>query len=268
MIFITAAAKPFNNKTLTVQSGNRKVSYLRFNHAGNLPTGTSADQVAKATLKLYVQSVNGVGKFTVHPVNPAAPAWTEPGPAIAPALLPAIGAGVTVNLASKGEWVSVDVTALVKNWLPPNATANRGIALVGDATADFGFDSKETTGTGHEAVLEIELTGRGAVGATGPKGPRGVAGIQGPAGPQGVMGPQGAVGLQGPAGPQGATGATGATGGMGPANSNAHVRVFGSFGPAVVTANTSFISPPVNVTIKGGAVSYIGQSLMLPWAVR
>jgi hypothetical protein len=42
------------------------------------------------------------------------------------------------------------------------------------------FDSKEATGTGHPAMLEIALTG--------PAGPQGPQGLQGPAGPQGPAG--------------------------------------------------------------------------------
>jgi len=252
----------FNNSMLSVQGVNQKVSYLRFNHISNLPVGTTGDKVAKATLKLFVQSVTGAGKFTVNPVNPAAPVWAEPGPAIAPALMPAIGPGVNVGLASKGEWVTVDVTGLVKNWLPPISIANKGIALVGNATANFAFDSKEFNGTGHEAMLEIELAG-GVKGATGPTGPRGPQGLQGPMGPQGAIGPQGNTGAQGPIGPTGATGATGATGETGPTGPGADVKVFGGSGAADVNAGFAWISPPVTFTLSNPHDIWINSNAAL-----
>jgi len=153
-IFFSAGAS-FNNNSLAVQGLGTKTTYLKFNPKTGLPAGVTAANISRATLKLYVQSVTGAGQFTVNPVDPAALAWGEPGPATPPEpLLPAVGTGI-VTATSANEWVAVDLTTLVKAWFTvgsPLGNGNRGIALRGKtAGANFAFDSKEFNGTSHEA---------------------------------------------------------------------------------------------------------------------
>lgn len=245
---------PFNNNSLVVQGGGApKTTYLKFNKAVNVPAGTTSAKIAKATLKLYVQSVTHAGTFRVFPVDPASPtAVTEPGPFAAPILGPTpVGGTVTVN--KKDEWVSVDITPLVKSWFPPAAIGNKGIALVGSALANFAFDSKEFNGTSHEAVLEIQFVGEGPTGSTGPTGPQGAAGPQGPAGPIGPIGPTGDTGPTGATGATGATGDTGPTGATGPSGviDAGFIETDGFVAASAITASTTMITAPLAMTITG-----------------
>ena len=77
---------PFNNNSLAVQGGNQKITYLKFNPKRLMCRREPRQpKSAKATLKLYVQSVTHAGTFRVFPVDPASPtAVTEPGPFAAP----------------------------------------------------------------------------------------------------------------------------------------------------------------------------------------
>jgi hypothetical protein len=177
--------------TLQVRSGY--TSLLQFNLAP-VPTGTT---VAKATLRVYVDSVTTAGSFNVKPVNAA---WTETGVTWTSA--PALGTAVAgpISVGTTGQFIVVDVTSLVQGWLNAPAT-NFGLALeLNGATGNFSFDSKEAPGTSfgnsgpsHEAELLVALNG--------PTGPAGPAGAPGTNGTNGVDGAPGATGAQGPPGP-------------------------------------------------------------------
>jgi Collagen triple helix repeat (20 copies) len=106
--------------------------------------------------------------------------------------------------STAGQYVTLDVTSLVQNWITTPAT-NFGVAL-SSGTANLLLDSKENDETAHPATLDITIT------STGAQGPQG---IPGPIGPQGIQGVPGANGAQGPAGPAGANGAPGAPGANG-----------------------------------------------------
>ncbi len=174
-----------------------------------LPTGTTAAQVSRATLRLYCNRMDTAGLMSVQPVNAA---WGEYS--VTFATLPVLGAAAqVVRVNQAGTYVAVDVTALVQGWVTSPGT-NNGIALTA-GTAVVQFDSKENDLTGHAAVLDVALASSGPAGATGPAGPAGAAGATGPAGPKGdsgaagskgPIGPQGPAGLQGPVGPQGLPG--------------------------------------------------------------
>lgn len=215
---------------------------------GVLPPGTTAAQVARATLRVYCNRADTTGLVSLQPVYGS---WTELG--VTYATLPVLGTTLSsaqVNAANT--FVTFDVTAQVQGWL--NAPgSNYGLAL-SSANAVVQFDSKENDQTAHLPQLEIALTatggtsssgaaGTGATGAAGAIGPVGATGATGAAGPAGARGATGATGLAG------ATGATGAVGPAGPAGAGL-VNYRGAYssatnyanGDVVVFAGSAFIS--------------------------
>jgi hypothetical protein len=242
-------AKNFGTQTIvsvqgTSQKPGGKSGFLKFD-LSNLPSGTTGDDVAKATLKLFITKVTAEGGFDIVRVLDS---WDEDQ--ITSQTAPMLGSvevpGVPVAQEEALTFLSADLTELVKDWLN-GVLPNNGIALLaGPEGIAVDFDSKENKTTSHEARLVIALTGpagpqgvqgpvgdqgpkgekgdTGAIGpqgATGPIGPLGPQGIQGfmgpmgPIGPQGPPGPQGQQGIQGPPGPKGDKGDTGATGPQG-----------------------------------------------------
>ncbi len=173
--------------------GGGYTSLLQFD-LGLLPAGTTAPQVSRAVLRMYVNRADVTGTVSVQPVNGA---WSEGS--LTYATLPLLGSAVqTVSINQAGGYVAVDVTAQVQGWVTAPAT-NHGLALT-TATAVLQFDSKENDQTAHPASLDVTLVSQGAV------GPAGASGAAGPAGPPGAQGAVGPPGAQGPIGPAGAAG--------------------------------------------------------------
>jgi len=197
--------------------------------AATCPTGSD---VAKASLTVFVNKVNAPGSFDVKPVTGA---WAEG--TLTQAAAPALGAVevAAVPVGAPWEFVTVDVTGLVQDWL--DGAPNQGVALVPNgAGLSARLDSKENRITSHQAVLDIVLVG--PEGPTGPTGATGATGPTGATGATGATGPTGATGATGATGPTGATGATGATGGIGPAS-----LVPGPTGPTGPTGATGATGP-------------------------
>jgi hypothetical protein len=227
---------------LVVQHGSD--TYIKF----NLATLPSSPNIAKATLRLYVDAVVGGGSFDVYQLNST---WSEN--ALTYNNAPALGTSATgghpvaITASSMNQFVLIDITSLVQGWA--NGTIpNDGVALaLTTSGGSFSFDSKESVLTSHHPELEIALNGAvgpqgpaGPVGATGSTGPAGVAGAQGaqgPAGPAGAVGAQGpigavgATGAQGTLGPQGPIGLTGATGSQGATGAQGPQGLMGLTGP-------------------------------------
>ena len=188
-------------------------TYLKFNLSG-VPTGGT---VAKATLRLYVDAVVTPGRFDVFNL-PATPVWSENALTFnTPPPLPGSSATgwnpINVNKTSVNNFVLIDITPTVEQWLI-NPASNNGVALelVGGVGL-FSFDSKESVFTSHQPELEIVLNGpAGAQGPPGPAGAQGPAGPAGPPGPQGAQGPAGPMGSQGPQGTAGTNGTNGTNG--------------------------------------------------------
>jgi hypothetical protein len=159
--------------TLDIQSA--RTSLITFD-LSPLPTGVG---VARATLRLYVDSVNTAGAVDAYPLTAS---WTES--AVTFNTLPALGslaAGPTA-VAASGAFVLVDVTALAEGWLD-GSIPNHGLALALDGTTGrFSFQSKENV---HPPELDVVLNG--PAGPSGPQGPVGPAGPQGPPGTGGVQ---------------------------------------------------------------------------------
>jgi len=212
------AANYGSGTDLRVFKGNGRIgrTFLKFSLA-TLPPGTSATDITQAWIRFWVNSNSTVaGSITLTPVTTA---WDEY------ILKDNMTGGLTFGapklselpVTSMNNFVSIDVTEVVKGWL--NGTlVNEGVEIGPSASTTFlnlAFDSKESDQTSHEPRLEISLSKIGPqgpigpVGPVGPIGPQGPTGIAGPAGPPGTPGPAGPIGATGAQGPQGVAGANG-----------------------------------------------------------
>ena len=171
---------------LAVQ-GPSSTTYIRFD-LSHLPSGVTADEVRKATVRLYVSGVTHPGAFDVQRINSE---WSERklGRENQPLLGSIEVNNVAVSAQSKDHYLILDITSLVKDWLN-QVQPNYGIALVPNGDISVAFDSKENNQTSHDPQLNIVLA------SVGPQGPQGLQGLQG------LQGPQGLVGSAGPAGPR------------------------------------------------------------------
>jgi hypothetical protein len=184
-------------------------SYVKFDIGRTLPAGTTADDVASATVKFFVNKVATAGKFDLYPLLGE---WDEKTITAnnAPPIGPVAQMTQQISRDVQGSYLVIDITNLVKQWLGDgtgqNALPNYGFALLPhpvDANtpqlADINLDSKENSQTSHDGLLSVQLRA-GIAGPPGPEGPMGPAGPQGPVGPQGPAGPEGP---EGPVGPKG-----------------------------------------------------------------
>ena len=161
--YVNSAAPTTNYGAATTLdlSSAADTTFIRFDLTA-VPAGTPGSSIAKATLKLYVNSVTTAGSFNVDYVTGT---WVEK--TITNNLQPAIGttiaSSVPLTTASKGKYVEIDVTAAMVEWL--NGTqANDGIALVANSPLVATFDSKENTGTSHPAELDVVFaSGNGTI---------------------------------------------------------------------------------------------------------
>jgi len=215
--------------TAAIKIGAGNTGLIQFD-LSSLPTLT-ASQINKATMSFYVNTVSVSGSVDVSQVTSA---WTETGVTYntRPTFLAAFATGVPIATAK--QWVTVDVTQLVQNWVT-GVSSNFGIqisAAAGAPSTSLALDSKENVNTSHLAFLDVVVQ---SVGATGPTGAAGATGTNGAAGATGPTGPTGLAGSNGAAGATGPTGATGATGATGTAGTNGAAGATGSGG--VLTAN-------------------------------
>lgn len=252
----------------TLNIGGGSAGLVQFD-LSTLPAATTAAKVVKATLVLYVNRVATPGMLEVQTVNAA---WAEASATGASAPpTSGSGSGPTVAISAASQFVAVDVTAQVKNWVT-SPGSNFGLylapALSAPATIAF-LDSKENTATGHAARLDITLADQGpagptgatgAAGATGAQGPVGATGAQGPVGatgPRGLTGLTGLTGATGPVGPQGSVGPTGADGPVGPAGPVNITYVNQTFSMAAGNGVAVAAACPANTVVVGGRCGYI-----------
>jgi hypothetical protein len=241
--------------TINVGGPNVSQALMQFD-LSTLPAGTTAANIASATLTLFVNKLGAAGTINI---DIATGAWTEAGVNGTNAPVPLLAIATNVLIATGGEYVYVDATAAVQSWLN-GSTANNGFLVLPGAGVNVAFDSKESTTTSHPATLTITLASSGATGATGAQGPAGptgavgsagatgptgatgvgTAGATGPQGNQGNIGPAGPTGPQGNAstvpGPSGATGATGVKGATGPTGT---AGIFGTNNLGVIPLTTN-----------------------------
>jgi Collagen triple helix repeat (20 copies) len=255
-------------------TGPVQFTLLKFNPVVVLPAGTTGDDIAKAVLKVFVNQVLAGGTVGIRVVNSD---WSEATATYSNAL-GKLGAivipGIPISSGSDGQWITIDVTDLVADWVDTPA-ANFGLGIVSTG-ANASFDSKENIRTGHQAQLEIVLIGgggtgaTGATGATGPAGPTGATGsgatgATGPTGATGNSGATGATGATGSAGADGATGPTGATGGSGATGATGatgSAGATGATGPTGATGSTGATGAtgPTGPTGATGAAGLTGAT--------
>ncbi len=258
-------------QTINVGGPNAFQALAQFD-LSTLPAGTTAANVSKATLVLYVKTVTAAGTINVSAANGS---WTENGVNgnNAPVAGAAVASGVSVS--SAGGYLYLDVTNAVKSWITTPISNNGFIITPNDGVVTAAFDSKESQTTSHAAELWITLGSQGPTGATGATGPTGAASsvagptgatgatgatgptgaassVAGPTGPTGPTGAKGATGSQGVSGATGSVGAAGATGASGPAGPT------GAAGGAILTVGSTLSSPLANgATISGTSVLYV-----------
>lgn len=267
---VSSARPAVNSGSLSnLNVGGGYTALVQFD-LSTLPSGTTAQQVSRATLRLYCNRADTPGLVSLAMVGGG---WIESG--VTYASMPASGAVLGSATVAEGSFVTFDVTAAVQAWLSGGAS-NNGFALSA-ANAVVQFDSKENDQTAHAPALEIALASATAAGAVGATGATGVTGAQGLQGPQGATGPQGVQGVQGPAGAVGATGsagakgATGATGVQGATGSTGAAGVTGPQGPAgLAGANGSVgatgatgvmgLQGPAGLTGAVGATGSVGPT--------
>ena len=143
--------------------------YIKFKLSSTLPAGTAGSTVERATLKLYLANVTTPGKLDIYTVLGP---WDEAS--ITGRSAPLLGSLLTTTTQIDGdkryEFVVIDITSAVQQWLGDdgqgsNGIPNYGIAIVAhppDATtaeaANITFDSKENSQTSHEAQLNVQLS--------------------------------------------------------------------------------------------------------------
>ena len=135
-------------------------TFLNFDIQSVLPEGTTAQQIGKATLRIWLHRVEQPGVCGVFAVTSS---WDEFFFLHDP---PSIGYLVALGHGGRSQTFAVfDVTDLVRRWL--SGTPNRGMALSSHLPFVYTdsvplllkarIDSKENTGTGHLPVLQIVL---------------------------------------------------------------------------------------------------------------
>ena len=174
-----------NDPSLKVAAN--KTSFLQFAVNSYFPTGIVSNDIAKATLKIFVNSVNTAGSFNVSSVVNT---WAEES--IKGNNQPSIGTQligpIAITSTSSKHWISIDITNQVKDWLD-GISNNNGLVLVAVGGINANFDSKESSAFSH--APEIDIIMESTAGLQGPKGDAG------PAGAIGATGLTGATGVQG-----------------------------------------------------------------------
>ncbi len=167
------SGNPTNNAGIHVSlnvsglASSIRYSYLKFNVASFVPAGTTPDDIQKAVIRLYPSVVTTAGSIAVHNVtgswvegkknNTAASAgeltWN-----IKPTEEASPRSTFTIATTDSDEFQTVDVTALVKEWLGgPPSTTNFGIVLkpASGSLVNVAFDSKENISNAHQPTLDI-----------------------------------------------------------------------------------------------------------------
>ena len=128
---------------------------IRFD-AGAFSNSVPSTNVASARLILYVSTVLKPGAITVHRVTKN---WSEvfnSGPVVVPSFDPAPLAAIAVPAGLARQFVIIDVTATVKEWLADPAS-DFGFAFVSEnGIASVLLGAKEGPAAGYPATLQIE----------------------------------------------------------------------------------------------------------------
>jgi hypothetical protein len=136
----------------------------------------------------------------------------------------------TARVEAARNWVSFDVTELVRDWMD-GTRPNYGLALVAaDSKTSLMCGSRDMGYYRIPAELELVYVGSpvpGPAGPAGPEGKQGLPGATGPSGPSGATGPAGPAGEKGLQGERGEQGPAGPVGPVGPpADSSTGLPIF------------------------------------------
>jgi hypothetical protein len=241
-----------SSTTINVGGPNASQALAQFDLTA-LPAGTTAANVSRAILALFVNKLGAPGTINISEANGAWVELTVNGTGGAP--VPGTAVATAVPVSTVSDYVYVDATSAVQDWLTNGG--NNGFIITGnDGMVNVAFDSKESTTTSHPATLTITLSAVGTIGPTGAVGPTGATGSTGPAGTTG------AAGATGVAGPAGTTGAAGATGVAGPAGTTGAAGATGVAGPAGTTgaAGATGVAGPAGTTGAAGATGPAGAN--------
>ena len=139
---------------LEAGTGDASNVFVKFKLTSSLPAGTTAADISKGTLKLFVGELHTAGSFDLFRVLSP---WSEQDKTVNPTISSSPDA-VGISVSSENSFVVIDVTPLVKDWLN-GVLPNNGFVLVPSAgsTLDAEFDSKEDKDTSHEPRLEMVM---------------------------------------------------------------------------------------------------------------
>jgi hypothetical protein len=198
------------NTNLSVAASPITGTLVKFDLSG-VPAGTTGNQVTKATVKLYVNTVSLSGTLDVCQVTSP---WTEASTVFtSKPTLSATPLATAVPVSTASKYIVVDITTAVKAW--QNGTANNGIALLPSSatpcnSSTYGapstsinvkLDGKENISASHDAGLNVVLsltngtvtsvgtgegltggpiTGSGTISIVPPSGATALGGVKGP----------------------------------------------------------------------------------------
>ena len=151
-----ASASNFRDaERLIVGDFGKYTSFIRFD-LSMLPIEVTGNEIQKATLRLFIGQVGRAGSFDVSRVQGD---WNEATLSFdtAAGIVGNVEAIVPVAAEDANEYLLVDLTALVKEWVD-GTQPNDGVALVPVGDVNLEFDSKEAKGTSHDPRLEIMLS--------------------------------------------------------------------------------------------------------------
>ena len=164
-----------NSTVLLVTSATAKNIFLGF-ELDALPEGTKADQIAAATLRLFINVAPAVGNLEIYRADGS---WSETTGAV-PTMGTLVGTVTLSGLSfAASNYLDIDITTLVRQWMTDQVT-NPGLAIkaASGATVSFSFDSKEASTISHAPSLQVAFT----TVRTLPKGD--ISMIASPSGPQ------------------------------------------------------------------------------------
>jgi hypothetical protein len=174
LVYETGANAGYNfgagpNLVVVSTTGSRRWSYLRFDPARYLPTGTVAADIKHATLRLYVNSLTTAGSVDVYACpsawNEGKAHWNGSGGTAAgtniswnnrPVPTGSPLATFTVSSGENADFVVLDITGLLQDWIT-NPGSNYGIVLEPNGTVNLAFDSKDTFDTPNRPAIDVVL---------------------------------------------------------------------------------------------------------------
>ena len=193
-----------------------RFSLVRFNLASTVPSWACSQEIDKATLMLWVKTLDAPGLMDIQVVNED---WNEMS--VTWKNRPSAAWAKTVDVSEAGQYLFVDVTAEVRAWVngmnaasgecSQGAMPNFGLMLSPNYAQQASAEFDTNASGGIVPMLDITLFDHSAA-AAGAQGPRGEKGEKGDTGAQGLKGDTGAQGMKGDTGAQGLKGDTGAQG--------------------------------------------------------